>query len=1045
MQHTMRIHIYKFLFLLLSSLSLAYAQMGIPTQFDGRIATDLFYKNKPLPAPLALKLLKESDNQIDLSKLDPNPNTDLWQPTRFEDPSDDDIKIEYLDTIKYHSSFLSGDGLHRFNANIATEQRLLTFYIGKNIHSVLMRQALLRKIGYKMPPVKRVEKVKIQFDDLTQKELFISQLSDNTATDPEDRWIISNKKKETSIIVQDLLVTLNTEPIYNFSFGYMDKSLVRGRRLLNALIVPYNLVHFPESINLMPWTAGRIINNQVYLAHPNNADFSTTWEDARWITRKILSLDKQDWKEIVEASQTPISVQVILLEKLLSRRNSLTQLLNLDAVEFPIDSNPSNGEYLIDGKLVPHNWEGYGSRFAHGDPESPLSASELSEYLGSKGVGVLIDAAVSGINSIPQLSTDIQAQNQAQLDQIVAEATANSVTSGQSQQIPMKTWMFPIGHAQLILNRNIVAGSYLGTDNLIQLVDTVGVSLGAGMYMGIAGMPAPFGGVGVSAQGNYTRTYAHVKPITSVSKARKEKFTNMAVPFLSRKYGKAFKEVLNDEFNTLPPDEQKTKIENALAIFKENMSVGESFIITDTIGTGITGIASFNFTPWLAAQVGVAPGHTVMSRLHIHRKDENTIQIYKDLGNVGRIGISLGLSAGIPVIKGSMTFSKGRARTRFYKIDINQNNNLQIVEYLSALKNLMFNGSLRQLKRLQKPWEVLHKFGEDDYKLGIFTLRMNKIKSKSYFSLREPEGELKNFFRHYRGSVIGNDYQTYTAELIDFFIGKLSSNASVTTGLGGGNPGNTFYGKAKNRISTFEAEILPGGLLGQPFVKINRIWNGWRMKRKKAQKLLERIRRDYNFRFYNTEVLNDTDKLFLYNISLQFTFFTEGIEHMLTLPKEALRAIFRKHYQKNLFGGEESEKIFGNGFNSFYKNLEKVFKHAKTAKWHLYADNLIDALQIAEKKLTVEGLKQLMGSERNIYIVSKIDGFRDGNEDADNAPNFYNDPSMSYYSNPYISNSIGEFGSLGPSRASGPISYYLRLTGMNTGEFYANWIMGRIY
>ncbi len=43
----------------------------------------------------------------------------------------------------------------------------------------------------------------------------------------------------------------------------------------------------------------------------------------------------------------------------------------------------------------------------------------------------------------------------------------------------------------MILSRNIVTGTYLGTDNLVQLADSVGVVVGAGVFAGTTGLPTP--------------------------------------------------------------------------------------------------------------------------------------------------------------------------------------------------------------------------------------------------------------------------------------------------------------------------------------------------------------------------------------------------------------------------------------------------------------------------------------------------------------------------------------------------------------------------
>src|SRR5690606_151489 len=148
--------------------------------------------------------------------------------------------------------------------------------------------------------------------------------------------------------------------------------------LLSSLAVPLSIVNLEESVNMFRWTAGYERNNQIFLHHNQLDKFLCTWDDARWIARRIEKLTREDWEEIVESSRIPKVVQMLLVEKIISRRNSVMNLFKIDAKTLPIDEEVSSGIRLVDGKLTQQHFEGYGSRFAHGDPESPLADSELN-------------------------------------------------------------------------------------------------------------------------------------------------------------------------------------------------------------------------------------------------------------------------------------------------------------------------------------------------------------------------------------------------------------------------------------------------------------------------------------------------------------------------------------------------------------------------------------------------------------------------------------------------------------------------------------------
>ena len=107
----------------------------------------------------------------------------------------------------------------------------------------------------------------------------------------------------------------------------------------------------------------------------------------------------------------------------------------------------------------------------------------------------------------------------------------------------------------------------------------------------------------------------------------------MIVPYFKRKQGKKLDEILSANLKDLSAEERQNKITEAVKSLKESIPVGDSLLITDNIAIGAS--AGVGVGVGKIVDLGVNSGQTnlVVSRLHIHRKDENTIQIYKDLGN----------------------------------------------------------------------------------------------------------------------------------------------------------------------------------------------------------------------------------------------------------------------------------------------------------------------------------------------------------------------------------------------------------------------------
>ena len=70
--------------------------------------------------------------------------------------------------------------------------------------------------------------------------------------------------------------------------------------------------------------------------------------------------------------------------------------------------------------------------------------------------------------------------------------------------------------------------------------------------------------------------------------------------------------------------------------------------------------------------------------------------------------------------------------------------------------------------------------------------------------------------------------------------------------------------------------------------------------------------------------------------------------------------------------------------------------------------------------------KKLLGGSENYFIISRIDGFRIGDEDGDSRIN---------------SNSLGQVGS---SKVYGPLMSLMLSSGMTQSEFYAYWLRGKL-
>ncbi len=1005
--------------------SWALAQGGIPVKYMNDPAVDLVHKGKAL-LPDEVHALRESTNgRFDISTLNPAESSDLWKDVFVSKLPKDTNPIIDMDEVNYHSPVLSPSGIFRFNIKNGENGKLYTMMLSKTVHSVLLAKSLLRKIGYQIPDIKYLPRVILKFKDEAEKKGFISYLENVAFAGAPKNWVIE-ELEDNKLLLQDLIVMDSNHTIYNLAVG-VTADMIQGRRLLSSLAVPLSIVYLTESVNMFRWNAGIKNGNEITLFHDQLDQFMCSWDDARWISRRIEKLTREDWKEVVESTHIPKAVQQILLEKIISRRNSVMKLFKIDHEEIKVDADISNGVELVNGKLTQQNWPGYASRFAYGDPDSPLADSEMRSFIKSRVISTLLDLAVSQINQLPFLGTDIQKINEEKFQTEIDKAVQHSVDTQTPMEVPLKAWIFPTFRGRMILSRNIVTGTYLGTDNLVQLADTVGVAVSAGAFVGSMGLPTPIKAY-ASGEAQFIRTYAHLRPVTSIQKSLKYPFKNVLVPLVKRDYGSKLHEATRIAVDPTASEEtKKEKIEAALKPFKDAMDVGESILVTDAVSAVVGGKIGAGYEKLVTASLSLTPGYNVVSRFHVHRKSEHVFQIYKDLGHVGSLGVGFELDSLIPVLKVSFKKSKGQARVKFYSLNLNPQNP-DVLKNASLLRRSIVSSSVRDMEEEEKykPYVLKHDFKESSPKLNLFFWQWHWQNSSTNITVTNPQGDERYFRRQYHGLTKGRAYQKYVNAVISHWV-SLIFDRDAGLSEGGDNPGYSFKGRAETRYLTMDEEVNREGRKIEPFVKLSRIYNGWSIDQKNAEKILDDLRQRYRHDFFNAPVLNDTRRIFLYNISLNIFFYKGGIENVLTLPEEEIRRIFRENYStKNLMINPAKVQDKDTGVDSFLRFLARFRKYEDKGDFTKANKYLMKALSQAEYKVNLKGLVALMGGEENIFINSRIDGFREGDEDGDKS---------------LISNSLGEFGS---PNIMGPVVQLQRQTEMIEGEFFIYWMMTRL-
>jgi hypothetical protein len=1033
-----------FIFIFAQLLSVYAQSSGIPTRYQDDPAVDLTYQGKLLHPDEVHELATRNRMRVDISTLNPTDSSDLWKDTYILHPAplpEDNIPIQEMDEVTYHSPVTSTTGIFRFNVlNQGKDRKFYTLMLSKTIHTYLLLKSVLRKIGYQIPDIKYLPKITLAFKNEKEKKNFISYLDNVAFAGNPQAWIAEDLGDK--LILQDLVAMDSNHSIYNLAFG-ITPEMIQGRRLLSSLAIPLGIVNLSESINLMSWHGAHVANKNLILDLDNLNEFQCSWDDARWIGRRLARLSRDDWKQIVSSSHTPAPVQQLLLEKILSRRNVILDLLKIDHMPMPVNTEVSNGVVLVKGKLTEQNWPGYASRFAYGDPDSPVSDSDMKSWIKSRAISTAMELGVGQINQLPLLGTDIAKINRDNFQKYLSDALALAEANQEPVELPLKSWVFPTFRGQLILNRNLVTGTFLGTDNLVQLVDSVGVTLSPGLFLGVVGAKIPNFRKGNAlalpisgaSQAVLVRTWSHLRPVINIKKSLKYPFKNIFVPLVKNDYGKNLHEAISLELDPdVSAEEREAKIQSALGPLKEAMNVGESLLVTDSFVSTVGGRVQADLAKkLLTASVGVNASFQVISRFHVHRRSENEFQVYRDLGHKGTVGVEFNLDSLIPVLSLSTRSAQGKARVTFYNLNLDPKNP-RALENASLLRSAIVHSSTRQMEEKNiLPYQLNYRFKEKTPRINLLFWQFLRQGSSNYITVKNPRGEERYLSRHFLGASRGRNYQSYVNAMINNWVTLLWKKDAALSDATGANPGYSFKGSAMTRYLTLDEELDKEGKGLESFITLNRSWNGWSLNKAAAMKLLEEIKQRYKFIFYPPEVLATTHKIYLYNIGVTMLFYSQGIDHLLNLNDEEIKRIFKRHRTQDslAINPEVLEKPLSAADDNtlatrFIKHLADYRELIKEDQADKAKKKLLRALALMEKKIYLAGIVELMGGDENLYVSSRIVGFREGDEAGDR---------------PIFSNSLGDYGA---PKILGPVIQVQRATNMLEGEFFINWMMQRL-
>jgi hypothetical protein len=1001
-------------------------------------AGDLVYpqvaESKALPPECRLTTILPPDcaqilkvSGADLSLLDPDTSTDLWKgPSSAADESlDQALGLSDNDETTFVGVIESSTGRFRFNVRVdagAQPAQTLTLMVGTTLHTFLMRKELLRRLGYVIPPMKYLHQVKVKFDNLKDRDGFLQGQFEPTVPSIA-RWIpeiaANAKTQALELTFQDVAVMQATPLIYNLAIGIPIQQVpgstsIRAEetRILKAVALPAGLTDVPESINIFDWTLGQLQNQAMTFHTPDQTQYGCTVDDALWILRRIAKLTRQDFVEIVANSYYPDAIAKVLVEKLISRRNTIIENFGMKTPALPYDKSPNELPGLKNGKIVQPDWPGYGSFFSGKDPQSPLHG--LQWYILTETASNVMQTLLTKVNlELPGLTTVNQITQHETNLQTQLENYLNG--SGPAPSLNIKTWVTPIANGTVNISRDVVLGNYLGTNNSVQLADSFGFTANVGVYAGFDNTPAYLDINGL-VEGTAQITFSHVKPITSLKTGITEPLKEEFVPWLmSHGVGilNAAASVKNEPAKTQEEAKKaQADLKNDLDKIDDFLAPGDSLIVTESLNGLEQFSAALEATQIVsnpALSSSIQSNQEILWRLNFYRTpDGGSIQIFKDDGQLVNViaqvqgGISKASTNGqaspvFPVISIMGKAVSGKAKSEIFNVNIGLNQGDQIYASINALKSALTTGSVEQLEALQKPLQPLRLavgFKDTTSEFQFFHLIHRTLKSNGEIAIQAPDGKVANYLYLQDGKQSGKSYQqlitqgaTYLAQLIS---GDATEQINTQTPQ---NPGQSFLGSSHTRNASFEARIVNKGIT-QPSVLVQYRWEGFNISQKDMVKLVGNLSTQYGFKLFNDGFLNDTKDIKMYALDLNVNLYEKALGLILNMSDADQKALDKKYgalhqcdnYPDDLqqMSGQDEDvcaamERFDSALHDYKKGKFKNSTEQGKAGMAVASD--------LEQFVTFADLVNIAGGESNVYMNAVINGYREGSEEQSNPIN----------------------------------------------------------
>ncbi|WP_413942894.1 hypothetical protein [Bdellovibrio sp. HCB-162] len=940
----------------LMMLSIASAEsVSLPLKSVKKPSSDLIGSSgNPLDVGQAAALANQG---TDLSRLNPQENK-MWQNRVY--PATEEIAGTYP-VANNGVQFLSEEAALPFTymSRVQSRENPGLFYrlsLSRYSHTTLMRAALLRKLGYYVPSPKYYRNLRVFFANEEEKKSFLKHAQESMISDFQSRgWVSQDDAGSHSVVFTDAVLEPALAEYFDIQWGYApdpnnpDQLPAVQRfsryRAYRALILPFALVDVPESINRFSAKFGSVLSGHVVINHPSAESFSAcTYEDARWLVRRLADLRYQDIQDIVKAGAFPKELEELVLAKLLYRVNNALELFNLKGNNgLPLPDleriNSANG-IVQNGKVMKEFVPGYPQRFAHGDRQSPFQDGDLERYIGIRAKSAAIGTALNHINEKLDLLkvSDLYQGRREEISQRIAQHIKEKPLEPLYQNV--EAWGGPVGGFNLAATRHVTTGTYFGSSAPIQLVDNLSVAGRLGYFMTLDGVPNVIPAFGANVM--VMRDYTHVRPLLSIKEGTKVPWQDLLIPKFMNNVSKVLTE------KDLVKSADGKSMRQPLDAFLADMREGEVFTITDSIALSaygqlsssldvLMGISPLSFIT--SVSVGADGSRAILRQTSFMRTKEG-VQVYVRAQTGKALGATLDFNFFINVmrIRANTTWTDlntdafvidynpeyaelldtGKVDQKFVKDFVDTRDNLK-----PALRALFKSNDpeLLYAKFSHKKFEIDHDLKTKELRTKFLAWRVNSFNEDHLLKIRyprsseapdiDPKDEEVTLFSNKKGELKGRDLLGFASDWIDGILNKWSPKSRIDLARSDDpNPANTPFGKAYWRTVNTESDLTVNSKQYPSVAIVQHVWGGWHLNRKKFFKLLDEVQGELNgaplmnYRLIEPEAFANVTAVDFYRITANLSILPGGLDkirNLITQPDADGKAARRHKFVSGLF------------------------------------------------------------------------------------------------------------------------------------------------